>query len=367
MATPERDRPQVKRTLCGVLPDELEQWMAANGQPRYRANQVLGWVHRQGVLDPALMSNVPAALRELLARDFPTLPLAPGDTAAGPRLAATAVSADGTRKLAVLLGDGAAVETVLIPDEDGGKVTQCLSTQVGCAYSCRFCLSGAGGLRRNLAADEILAQVHLARPALAGTERLANVVLMGSGEPLANYPESARAIRLLTSPRAVALSTRRVTLSTIGIPRGIGRLAEDFGGTVALAVSLHGPDDETRAALLPRVADVPIDEVIAALRAYPLPPRRRITIEYVLVAGVNASEAQAAALARRLEGLRVKVNLIPFNQHHACDLAPPTPDAVERFQRVLLDRGLTAIVRKERGADIGAACGQLVARGADRP
>jgi 23S rRNA (adenine2503-C2)-methyltransferase len=361
METPEREAPRERRTLCGVLPDELERWMASNGQPRYRANQVLGWVHRRGVLDPSLMSNVPAALRELLARDF--LPVAPGAAGPGAKLAAVARSADGTRKLAVAFADGAAVETVLIPDEDGGKVTQCVSTQVGCAYSCRFCLSGAGGLRRNLTADEIVVQVHLARTELAETERLANVVLMGSGEPLANYPETTRAIRLLTSPRAVALSTRRVTLSTIGIPRGIRRLGEDFGGTVALAVSLHGPDDATRAALLPRVADVPIDDVLAALRAYPLPPRRRITVEYVLVAGVNASEAQAAALARRLEGLRVKVNLIPFNQHQACDLTPPAADAVERFQRVLLDRGVTAIVRKERGADIGAACGQLVARG----
>ncbi len=297
------------------------------------------------------MTNLPRPLRDALLAEF---------TAPTAKITKTRTSADGTRKLEVDFVDGGAVETVLIPEE-GGRLTQCLSTQVGCAFRCAFCLSGSLGLTRSLSAGEILQQVHLGRSAWFEGERLSNIVLMGSGEPLANYDASTRALRLLTSSRCVDLSSRRVTLSTIGLPKGIRRLGKDFSGHIGLAVSLHGPDDETRAQLLPKVSAVPVAAVIDALIRYPLPKRRRITIEYTLVSGVNDNPKQARDLVRRLARLRVKVNLIPFNEHHACDLVPSPPEAVEAFQRVLIDRGITAIVRRERGADIGAACGQLVA------
>jgi 23S rRNA (adenine2503-C2)-methyltransferase len=374
------------RTLCGALPSELESFLRDIDERSYRASQVLKWVHRRGVLDPRQMTDIPAELRGRLDTEVPKL---------GARITDVARSSDGTRKARIALADGAAIETVLIPDDEhgtdqedeggdavgsvpastpagrepatGSKLTQCISTQVGCAFQCRFCLSGAGGLVRNLSADEIVGQVHLARETRESGERLTNVVLMGSGEPLANLDETFRAIELLTSPHGVGLSTRKVTVSTIGLPRGIARLGEVFGGSIGLAVSLHGPDDETRARLLPRVGSVPLERVLEALAAYPLPRRRRITIEYVLVRGANDSPRHAAALVRALASIRVKVNLIPFNEHPGSDLETPDVGVVEEFQRVLLGRGIATMLRKKRGADIGAACGQLAARGGGGP
>lgn len=339
------------RTLCGLLPEELEAWLVERGERSFRAAQVLSWVHRRGTLDPAEMTNISRTLREVLSLELPPV---------GARVDEVLTSADGTRKLRVALADGASIETVLIPD--GAKLTQCISTQVGCGFRCRFCLSGADGLIRDLRADEIVAQLHLARPHHGAGERLTNVVLMGSGEPLANLDETIRAVRLLTSPRAVDLSTRRVTVSTLGLPKGIARLGEAFDGMIGLAVSLHGPDDETRSELMPKVKAVPLDDVLEALRRYPLPKRRRITIEYVVVRGVNDHPAQAAILARRLAGLRCKVNLIPFNEHGASDLRAPDPSDVERLLQVFLEKNVATTIRRRRGEDIGAACGQLAAR-----
>jgi len=338
------------RTLLGVLPGELEAWLASRGERPFRARQILRWVHGRGIVDPAEMTDLPAATRELLREQVP---------ASGASLASWSRSADGTRKLTVALADRNVVESVLIPDE--GKLTQCVSTQVGCAYGCAFCRSGSRGLVRGLSADEILAQIQLGRSRWDPGERLSNVVLMGSGEPLANYVETARSLTLMTSERAMDLSSRRVTVSTVGLPAGIARLGRDFGGAIGLAVSLHGPDDATRRALVRSRRAPRLDAVVEALRAYPLPHRRRITVEYVLAAGVNDRPEQAAGLARLLRGLRVKVNLIPLNAHGLTDLEAPSPDAVEAFRGELVGRNLTALVRKERGVDIEAACGQLAA------
>ena len=347
------------QSICGALPDELEQWLIQRGRRSFRADQILAWVHKRGVLEPAEMTNLSISLREELAAELPPL---------GAKVAEVVKSRDGTRKLRIELSDGASIETVLIPElEPEGtraKVTQCISTQVGCAYKCRFCLSGAGGFVRNLTSGEIVGQIHLARKHIGEDERLRNVVIMGSGEPLANLKQTIRAIELLTSKRGCDFSTRRVTVSTIGLPKGIRLLGEAFDGNIALAVSLHGPDDETRAKLLPRISALPIDEIMKALRNYPLPTRRRITIEYVLVRDVNDQRSHAEALARRLTSIRAKVNLIPFNAHHGSDLDSPDEGRTRRFQQLLIDRGVTAIVRKRRGGDIGAACGQLAARGA---
>jgi 23S rRNA (adenine2503-C2)-methyltransferase len=318
-------------------------------------------------------------------------------------------SADHTRKLLVRLGDGATVETVLIPGVSGGKsdlpspvlatdvaaaaapdidadaaaavddeeedgapavpdphvrVTQCISTQVGCAMGCVFCASGVAGLKRHLGPDEIVGQVLVGRSRLDPGERLRNVVYMGMGEPLHNYEATARSLRLLTHREGIALSARRVTVSTSGLVPEIARLGADFGGNIGLAISLHAADDETRARLMPINKKYPLPVLMDALRAYPLPRRRRITIEYTLVAGRNDAISEAKKLAKLLRGLPVKVNLIPMNPIAASPLAPPTAAGVLAFQQVLCDAGYACFVRKRRGDDVSAACGQLALLGA---
>ncbi len=367
--------------LLGTTREALETLVARLGQPRYRADQVLGWVHARGVLDPAAMSDLPRGLREALAAEYGAEP----DT----RLAAAEASADGTTKVTVALSGGGTTETVLIPeaaeelggDPDEGRAapraprpfTLCLSSQVGCAYRCAFCRSGSRGFGRHLAPREILAQLHWARVALAGRGTIVRLVLMGIGEPLHNLDGVLPALRLLTDPRAAAFSGRRVTVSTVGLPEGIRRLGRAFGGKIALAWSLHAADDETRRRLLPVAARRPVRETVEALGDYPLPPRRRITVECVLADGINDSDRHARDVVRLLAGLRCKLNLIPFNPWRDVDgaacpastadgapLRPPAPGRVEAFQRVLAGAGLSAFVRKPRGAEILAACGQLL-------
>lgn len=387
--------------LLGVPRATLEAYLARLGQPRYRADQVLGWVHARGVLDPAAMTDLPRALREALAADFGAEP----DT----RLVATETSSDGTVKVTVGLADGAATEAVLIPeaveetgdeaaeetgdeaDEDDAPAprsareapecarpspvayTLCLSSQIGCAFGCAFCRSGSRGFVRHLASREILAQLHWARNALGGRGHVTRLVLMGIGEPLHNLDGVLPALRLLTDARAAAFSGRRVTVSTVGLPEGIRRLADAFGGRIALAWSLHAADEKTRRRLLPVAARRPVRETLEALRDVPLPPRRRITVECVLADGVNDTEGHARDVARLLGGLRCKVNLIPFNPWREPGgasgpatttdgepLRPPATSRIEAFREVLAAAGLSAFVRKPRGADILAACGQLL-------
>jgi 23S rRNA (adenine2503-C2)-methyltransferase len=382
------------------LPEEWAHALAVAGERAYAARQVFAWIHQRGVVDAAAMTNLSGRLRATLAAGG----LSPG-VCVPERVHR---SADGTRKIAVRLRDGALVETVLLPavsgpgttadldadaaaaddedeDEDAGhadthspdphtpgperkaprtRVTQCISTQVGCAMGCVFCASGVAGLKRHLGPDEIIAQVLLGRALLDEGEALRNVVFMGMGEPLHNYEATARAVRLLTHPEGIALSTRRVTVSTSGLVPEIDRLGRDFGGQVALAVSLHAADDTTRSALMPINRRYPLAELMAALRAYPLPRRRRITIEYTLVAGKNDDEAEARKLARLLRGVPVKINLIPMNPIEASPLGPPGGERVAAFQEVLTAAGYSCFVRRRRGDDVSAACGQLVLIGA---
>lgn len=374
-------------------PEEWAQELRALGGRAFHARQVFRWVQGRSVLDPARMTDLPAAMRAKLGElDMPrTLEVAQERRAT-----------DGTRKLLVRMRDAASVETVLIPgvtgpagrlpsplpvdpsvdapmeegdEEDdesptpgteGNKVrvTQCISTQVGCAQGCVFCASGVAGLKRHLGADEIVAQVLVGRASLDEDERLSNVVYMGMGEPLANYDATARSLRLLTHPDGVALSTRRITVSTSGLVPEIARLGQDFAGKVGLAISLHAADDETRTRLMPINKKYPLALLMDALRAYPLPPRRRITIEYTLVAGKNDQPVEARKLARLLRGLPVKVNLIPMNPIEASTLGPPDMGGVLAFQRVLCDAGLSCFIRRRRGDDVAAACGQLALLGA---
>jgi 23S rRNA (adenine2503-C2)-methyltransferase len=231
---------------------------------------------------------------------------------------------------------------------------------------CAFCASGLAGLKRNMSAAEIVAQVLLGRAALDETSRLAGIVFMGMGEPLANYPALSRSIALLSHPDGLGMSLRRMTVSTSGLVPEIERLARDFSGQIQLAVSVHASDVDTRTRLMPINKKYPLPELIAAIRRYPLPRRRRLTIEYTLVDGVNDSRDSATSLARLLQGIRCKVNLIPMNPVPDAGLSAPTDDVVESFQRVLRDEGIDTFLRRRRGDDIAAACGQLALHGETR-
>lgn len=345
-------------------------WFEQQGAPRYRAAQVFRWLHQKAELDPERMTNVDKATRARLLE----LGLAwPAEVDSVRR------SADGTRKLLLRLHDDRLVECVLIPmtrdedadvaavvedDEDDApepkqRVTLCVSTQVGCAMGCTFCASGRAGLARGLSAAEIVAEVLLARQYLEAGEYLRNLVFMGMGEPLHHYAETKRAIALIANPDGIGMGLRRITVSTVGLVPGIEKLGRDFDGKLGLAISLHAPDDATRSSMMPINDRYDIATLLDALRRYPLPKRRRITIEYTLVDGVNDSAEQAKELARRLQGLRVKVNLIPMNPVSGSGLSTATESAVERFRSVLAEQRVSCSVRKRRGDDVSAACGQL--------
>jgi 23S rRNA (adenine2503-C2)-methyltransferase len=370
-------------------PEEWTKALAARGERAFVAKQVFGWIHKRGVLDPAKMSNLSAKVREALIAE-----------GVGEITTTETVhrSADGTKKAVLRLHDGATIETVLLPSVSGRgsaaeraamemdadsaaaedddeedaepalpgviRVTQCISTQVGCAMGCVFCASGVAGLKRHLSAEEIVAQVLVGRSLLEGTEQLRNVVFMGMGEPLHNYEATARAVRLLAHPDGIGMSMRRVTVSTSGLVPEIERLGKEFAGQVALAVSLHAADDATRSAIMPINRKYPIGELLQAMRDYPMPKRRRITIEYTLVAGKNDGPDQAQKLALLLRGMRVKVNLIPMNPIAASDLGPTAQGRVLAFQQVMTDAGYSCFVRRRRGDDVAAACGQLALLGA---
>jgi 23S rRNA (adenine2503-C2)-methyltransferase len=357
----------------GRLPEEWRTAMSQLGERPFRAEQIFRWIHERGVLDPEQMTDLGKPLRERLK----------GEGFAPPaKVAEVHAAADGTRKLVLELAHGARVECVIIPmtdladadasaapeddeDDEGPsapdktRITLCVSTQYGCAMGCVFCASGQAGLQRGLTASEIVSQVLLSKQQLTPNEELKNLVFMGMGEPLHHYDETARAIRLLTHPLARGMSPRRITVSTVGLVPGIAKLGADFGGKVGLAVSLHAPNDVIRDRIMPMNRKFPIVELMRALREYPLPQRRRITIEYTLMAGVNDGEAEARELVQLLRGLRVKVNLIPMNPISASELKAPSGQRVAAFQRVLSDNGLSCFVRTRRGDEVSAACGQL--------
>jgi 23S rRNA (adenine2503-C2)-methyltransferase len=290
--------------------------------------------------------------------------LIPGVTGGGKSALPSPLDADAAAAVDDEDEGAGATEDPVAPADPAVRVTQCISTQVGCAMGCVFCASGVAGLKRHMGADEIVAQVVAGRALLDGGERLTNIVFMGMGEPLHNYEATARALRLLTHEDGVALSSRRITVSTSGLVPEIARLGADFGGSIGLAVSLHAADDETRSRLMPINRKYPLAVLMEALRAYPLPRRRRITIEYTLVAGRNDDAAEARKLARLLRGLPVKVNLIPMNPIGASTLGPPAMAGVLAFQKVLVDAGYSCFIRRRRGDDVSAACGQLALLGA---
>jgi len=294
------------------------------------------------------MTDVARPVRAALARSFALPVLRPSEVAR---------AADGTRKLLFALEPGRAVESVIIPDPP--RLTACLSTQAGCAMGCAFCATARLGLQRQLSAVEIAAQLGAVQRALDPGERLSNVVFMGMGEPLHNYDALVEAIEILTADWGFGLSGRRVTVSTVGLLPQLERLVRETPASVA--VSLTATTDALRNQLMPVNRRYPLAALIATCRGLPIAQRRRITFEYVLLAGVNDAAADARRLVKLLHGIRAKVNLIPFNPFPGAGFAPPGPAAVERFRQQLLAAGLHATVRATRGRDIQAACGQLAA------
>ena len=353
------------------LPEDWQQLLESFGERAYRAKQIFRWIFSQRELDPDKMTNLPALLRERLK----ALPI--GKL---PEVELVKQAADGTRKLLLSMDESTRVECVLIPmvpkeswdaetlafeDEDDEpsdkqqRVTLCVSTQFGCAMGCVFCESGRAGLKRGLRAEEIVGQVLVSKSHLMPNESLTNLVLMGMGEPLHHYDATVRALRVLTHPDGLSMSLRRITVSTVGLIHGIERLGQDFGGKVGLAVSLHAPNDELRSQIIPINRRYPLRQLMEALRRYPLPRRRRITIEYTLIAGFNDGFEQARQLSQLLRGLPVKINLIPMNTIEGSELRASSSDRVSDFQEYLARDGYSCFIRTRRGDDVAAACGQL--------
>jgi len=341
------------RNLAGLGRAELEAEVRGLGEPGFRARQLWHWIYHQGARDFAAMTTLAKGFRARLAEAY---------SLDRPRVVSAQVSMDGTRKWLLRLADGQEVETVYIPEDDRG--TLCVSAQVGCTLTCRFCHTGTQALVRNLSAAEIVGQIMTALddlgdwPRTREGRRITNLVMMGMGEPLYNYDNVAAAIRIVLDDQGLAISKRKITLSTAGVVPLIERCGAELG--VGLAVSLHAVRDELRDQLVPLNRKYPIAELLAACRAYPgAHNARRITFEYVMLDGVNDSEADARELTRLLCDLPAKVNLIPFNPWPGAPFECSSKRAIARFAKILNDAGLSAPVRVSRGQDIMAACGQL--------
>ena len=373
-------------------PEPLAEWLVERGQPKYRAKQVLDWVYSKGEVDPGRMSNLPAGLREVLAAEMTFL--------SGPTVAHQ-VATDGTQKLLIewpdeltagsvsadeatvdhatrlpILGEGGTpgampysntarqTECVMIPSQDMGaggvptRRTACISSQVGCPVGCKFCASGLGGLDGNLSAGRIIEQVwRLSR--LEGVGRISHIVFMGMGEPLSNFAAVAHAVRTICADWGLGISARRVTISTVGLPKAIERLADTLDLPITLALSLHAPTDELRRELIPWSEYTTIAELLSACDKWFKKTGREITLEYTLLRGVNDRPDQAAALATLAKRLRANVNIIRYNEVAGTPFKRPLTDDVHEFQRILRARHVNAHIRASRGRDIAAACGQL--------
>ena len=333
---------------------ELECALEARGRERFHARQLYRWIYRRGVVDFDAMTDLSKELRARLAEELEVIT---------PQVVTDAQSVDGTRKFVLELADGRRIEAVFIPDTPA--MTFCISTQVGCAMGCGFCLTGKMGLVRNLTAGEIAGQVRVLAAATRLLDHPFNIVLMGMGEPLHNYDNTMKALRMLHSEHGLAVSPRRVTLSTVGIVPGLKRLAQE-PLMPNLAISLHATTDEQRTELVPPNRKYPLADILDTCRRFPLKRRSRITFEYVMLKGVNDSTDDARRLARLLAGIKAKVNLIPLNPAPGIPYERPSDATVDRFAQTLADRHLTVSVRKSRGQDIRAACGQLIIEGTAR-
>jgi 23S rRNA (adenine2503-C2)-methyltransferase len=329
----------------------LESALEARGHKRFHARQIFRWIYKHGVTDVAAMTDLSRELRATLSGEF---------ALTTPALAHRDISADGTQKFLLRLADGRHIESVFIPDTPAN--TFCISTQVGCAMACAFCLTGKMGLVRNLTAGEIAGQVRVLAGALEMRDKKFNIVLMGMGEPLHNYDDTMRALRILADEHGFGLSARRITLSTVGLLPALERLARE-PVMPNLAISLHAPTDLQRGELVPINKKYGVADIIAACQRFPLNRRSRITFEYVLLAGVNDSAQDARKLAKLVAGVKSKVNLIPLNAAPGIPFERPSDEVIDRFAKIVADHGVSVSVRKSRGRDIRAACGQLIVEG----
>ncbi|MBL8848849.1 MAG: 23S rRNA (adenine(2503)-C(2))-methyltransferase RlmN [Planctomycetaceae bacterium] len=333
--------------IAGLSREQLAAWCSEHGHPAYRADQVRKWIFGKRVTSFDDMHDLPAELRRQLAAGFRLL---------GTQIARHQVAKDRTEKLLLRLDDGEHLECVLMREPD--RATVCISTQVGCAMGCVFCASGLMGVKRNLTVGEILEQIlHLDR-LLALDERITNVVVMGMGEPLANLRNLFPALETLNEKGGMGLGARRITVSTVGLPEKMAELA-DADVPWHLAVSLHAPNDELRTQIVPVNKNIGIDAILKAADAYFEKTGRRVTYEYVLLSSINDGPEQARELAQLLHGRNAHVNLIPMNAVAPLEIHGSSAPRTEEFVHVLNERGINATVRKRKGADIDAACGQL--------
>ena len=343
----------MKPSLFNQTPEELSAVLDSLGEPSYRGEQILDWLWRKRTRSIDGMSNLPARLRDQLKASFSLQSLTH---------ARAQGSADSTRKFLFRLHDGRYVETVLIPaspalyGERSDRRTLCVSSQVGCAFGCKFCASGLDGFTRNLSADEIAGQVLLAEE--LSNEKVNNIVFMGMGEPLANMPQLLRALTLITAPWGLGIGARHLTVSTSGLVPQIRKLA-DHPQQIRLAISLHGASDEVRDQIMPINKKWPVSKLFEALKYWNTRKAQKITLEYILIDGLNADTTQAQLLARRAQALNAKVNLIPYNTVEGLAWKRPAEDACRAFRDTLAEHGVPATLRLEKGHDIDAACGQL--------
>ena len=336
-----------RRPIEGLSHAELSAWLDARGLPAWRTDQIRRWLFQKRATAFENMTDVPGELRRALERVFVI-----GSVAVQQQTR----SRDGTVKYLLRLRDGHVIETVYIPEAD--RVTLCVSTQAGCGLGCVFCATARMGLKRNLTQAEIVDQVLEAQRSGPEERRISNLVFMGMGEPLANYDATRGALETITDARSgMAISPRRITVSTVGLLPQMRRLMEET--RVNLAISLHSVRDDVRSELMPVNRKYPVAQLLECCRSLPVPRRKRITFEYLLLRGVNDLAADATELARRLRGIRCKVNLIPFNPHEGSGFDRPREDDAERFGEALRARGIQTHVRRPRGDDIQAACGQL--------
>jgi 23S rRNA (adenine2503-C2)-methyltransferase len=336
----------VRQDLKGFSEEYLVQWLGQYGIAPYRTGQILRWIYHRGVYSFSDMTDLSKDLRRFLSERLAISRL---------EIDQVQTSKDGSRKYLFRLKDGQHIESVLIPES--GYWTLCISSQLGCGMGCKFCLTGRGGLVRNLEPAEIVNQVCGVRDHLQDPSSLTNIVFMGMGEPLANYSSVVQAVQSLTGNNGLQFSSRRVTLSTAGLVPRIDDLGRDV--RVNLAVSLNAADNDTRNALMPINHTYPIEMILSACRRFPLPSRRTIMFEYVLIAGVNDTPTDAERLAKLLRPLRAKINLIPFNPYEGTEFKRPVERVILTFQKVLSGHHYTAVIRHSKGGDIGAACGQL--------
>jgi 23S rRNA (adenine2503-C2)-methyltransferase len=334
--------------LLDQTPEELEKWFSEHGFPGYRAGQVRKWIFKKRAASFDEMTDLPLELRTRLAQEF---------TLFSAHIAARQTSDDGSEKLLIKLRDGECVECVMLRDDRHHR-TACISTQVGCSMGCVFCATGLDGAVRNLSTGEIIEQMLLLQRSLNAKERLSNIVVMGMGEPLLNLDALLPALAAATDADGLGMGVRRITISTVGLPKGIRRLAE-IDCPYHLAVSLHAPNDEIRNQLVPANRSIGMEATLAAADEYFDRTGRRVTFEYVLLAGINDRAEHARDLVKFLRGRPALINLIPYNPVPGLPFKTPRPNVIAKFVEILTDGGLTANIRYRKGENIQAACGQL--------